>query len=130
MSTAPSTGADEARRRALDVLGTLVVDAKSGRMPLGDLKAALGELRDLDPEMQRRVARAMMESRRDPTALRAAVEAAPSGGVRQRASSPKMSSHPPTVVDGRGGVPWVGIFIAAVTAALTAALLAGVAPGQ
>lgn len=130
MSTAPSRGTDEAKRRALDLLGTLAVDVKSGRIPLGELKATLAQLRDLDPDMQRRVARALMESRGDPAALRAAVHAALSGEVRHRTASPKMSSHPPTVVDGRGGVPWAGVVVAAIAAALTAALLAGVAPGQ
>ena len=128
MST--TQGADEAKRRALEVLSTLVVDAKSGRIPLEELKAALAQLRDLDPDMQRRVARAMMESRGDPTALRAALEAPPSGDTRHRASAPGMSSRPPTVVDARGGMPWAGVFVAAIAAALTAALLAGFAPGQ
>lgn len=132
MSAPAPDGPEEARRRALEILGALLADAKAGRTSDGawtgaaDFRKALGELRGLDPEVQRRVARAMVETRGDPAALRAAIETAPTDRAGHRvAPRPTATPRPPTVVDARSGTPWPVVVIAAIAAAIAAALLAG-----
>jgi hypothetical protein len=135
MSTPVSQAENEARRRALERLETFLARADGGRLggALGgaEFAAVLAELRALDAATQKRIARAMVASRGDASALRAALE----GGeaqARQRegvsARSPAMparSARPPTVVDARGETPWKAIAAAVLAVAVAAAVVAG-----
>lgn len=119
----PTPPSDEVRRRALDILDTLMLEAKTGRMP--DLAGALARLREVDPALQRRIADAMVRSRGNVASVRAALEASP----QEDASSPdpraaRAPARPPTVVDGRGRLPWGVVLVAALAAAAAAALIA------
>lgn len=121
--TQPTPPSDEARRRALDIVDTLMVEAKAGRVP--DLAGALARLREVDPALQRRIAEAMVRSRGDVAAVRAALEAS----TREGTMSPdprgaRAPVRPPTVVDGRGRLPWTVVLFAALAAVATAALIA------
>lgn len=119
----PPPPSDEARRRALDIVDRLMAEAKAGRMP--DLAGALARLREVDPALQRRIADAMVRSRGDVAAVRAALEAS----TQEDATSPdqrgaRVPVRPPTVVDGRGRLPWRVFLVAALAAAATTALIA------
>lgn len=124
MTASASHATEEARRRALEIVDALMTEAKAGRMP--DLAGALAELRGIDPALQKWVAEAMVRSRGDVAALRAAIEGMPpAGGVAakvERAS--RAPARPPTVVDGRGRVPWHVVLAAALAAVLAAVLIA------
>lgn len=131
MST-PSPGRREhAKQQALDVLARLITNAKSAggtAATMADFGAALGDLRDLDPAMQRRIAKAMLTSRGDAVATRAAMDELPADDALEPPEPPRVPAprtvRTPTVVDARGGVPWIGLLVAAIAAVATAALLA------
>lgn len=128
--------AEAAKRRAVEKLAALMLEARTSgvdavfgqglRSPA--LAAVLAELRSLDPQMQRRAARALVESRGDPAALRAALES-PAPDVQAEAATRRFGPRPPTVVDARGGVPWPAILAAAAAALLLVAYVSG-AGGQ
>lgn len=113
---------EDARRRALDIVDTLMAEARAGRMP--DLPGALERLRAVDPALQRRIAEAMLRSRGDLGALRAVLEEAPSLTTPKPASRLHATARPPTVVDGRGRPTWPVLLLATVAALAAAALIA------
>lgn len=86
----------------------------------------LAELSRLDPALQRKAARAMVTSGGDPDAVRAALRGEPdragSDGPRRIHASPR----PPTVVDARGGFPWVAVLLAIAVAAAASAAWFGI----
>ena len=105
----------DATRRAVERLAALLVEARSGAVALttghgaAALKHAIDELRTLDPALQRRIARAMLQSEGDPAALLAVLDgvdrpadAAMPAAPGTTASRPAGHAHPPTVVDARG----------------------------
>lgn len=134
-----STRDPEAIRRAVERLAALLADARAGAGALAAtgreaaaIREAIDELRMLDPALQRRIARAMLESKGDPAALLAVLDGVDSAGdvtepvasrevrLRRRAGG----AHPPTVVDARGGGSRLVIPFALLCAALAAAWFA------
>ncbi|TCZ84646.1 hypothetical protein [Lysobacter sp. N42] len=122
----------EARRRAVERIAALMAEARAGG-PAGLLgqglaspavAQALAELRALDPALQRRIARAMVQSRGDPDALRAVVDAGSRPAPASRRADTRSAPRPPTVVDARGGIPALAIVVGLVCALLAAAWIA------
>lgn len=129
---------DEARRLAVERIAALIGEARDHGIGtlLGQgaanpaIAKALAELRALDPALQRRVARAMVRSKGDPEALRAALEAGPADGApghaptRKGPVSARYGRRPPTVVDARGPASRLAIPVALLCAAIAAFVLA------
>jgi uncharacterized protein YoaH (UPF0181 family) len=122
----------DARRRAVERIAALMAEARAGG-PAGLLgqglaspavAQALAELRALDPALQRRIARAMVQSRGDPDALRALLDAGTSPAPASRSAGTRFGPRPPTVVDARGGIPAFAIVVGLVCALLAAAWIA------
>jgi anti-sigma factor RsiW len=113
MSTTRPTSDDRApelhgdAKRAYELVSALLEDTDGSGAPAalrGGLRgpafrAILAELRGLDPEMQRAVAKAVARSGGDVAALRAALAGLGTHGAIARG----LAARPPTVVDARGG---------------------------
>lgn len=116
------------RQRAMQaVIRVLTTPRSSAGGPFGLDKAAMHEaldaLKQVDPDLQRRVAKTLVTTRGDVEAIRAAMDdAAP---VKKRIdTAAHVASRPPTVVDARGSGSRLGVLVALVLAALAAWLLA------
>lgn len=85
-------------------------------------RQVLAELSRLDPALQRKAARALVTSGGDPEAVRAALRGEPDRARSEGPHPMHASPRPPTVVDARGGFPWVAVLLAiAIAAAASAA---------
>lgn len=124
MTASTSRATEEARRRALEIVDALMTEAKAGRMP--DLAGALARLRGIDPALQAWVAEAMVRSRGDVAAVRTEIEALPAafGAAPTTEHTKPAPTRPPTVVDGRGRLPWPVVLVAALAAVLSAVAIA------
>lgn len=107
------------------LLATALADARTGgtqAMMQGEVfQQVLAELSKLDPAVQRKAARAMVSSGGDPDAVRAVLGEGVAEACADAAPRGPVAARVPTVVDARGGFPWLGLLFAIVIAATATA---------